>query len=444
MYLRDDDPYVEEHAMIIKEILKQRMTGIKNKSGVYITPTFPKLIYVLGENNITEDSKYYEITRLAAECTAKRMYPDYISEKVMKENYDGSVFGCMGCLAGNEIITYKLDEQLYVEAFEDVWDRLKITNTVKIQPAGGENLYIEPKNMKVWDNVKHDFVKVLRFNRNEKSDMVRIALDNSKNNSRIITCTKDHIFTTVEGINKRADELDTDTLGDEILISNYQYSKESINYPNTWEIGFTVRSIFNPHLRKISSIMFNWDEKSKLDWLAGYIESYFDKTVLLTGETETNKDNLTSTFVLPCLINNDDKGKVFALKLSALFRSVNVQASIFYSVKEDMYCVRIWFTSKLIDHIRTLEIRNNIIPSDLVQFTDENEVGKVVGCEKLDRKEYSYDLTTKSDHFEVSGVYSHNCRSFLSIYVDPETGERKWEGRLTTSKVKPTLNDVNA
>lgn len=439
MYLRDDDPYVEEHAMIIKEILKQRMTGIKNKSGVYITPTFPKLIYVLGENNITEDSKYYEITRLAAECTAKRMYPDYISEKVMKENYDGSVFGCMGCLAGNEIITYKLGDQLYVESFEDVWDRLKITNTVKIQPAGGENLYIEPKNMKVWDNVKHDFVKVLRFNRNEKSDMVRIALDNSKNNSRIITCTKDHIFTTVEGINKRADELDTDTLGDEILISNYQYSKESINYPNTWEIGFTVRSIFNPHLRKISSIMFSWNRQSKLDWLAGYIESYFD----IEG-IKTDKNKFLKTLFIPSLVADDDKGKVFALKLAALFRSVNIRAAIRYSTRNDMYYVRIWFTKELIDHIRTLEFRNNLAPSDLVQYTDENDIGAVVRCEILDEKEYSYDLTTESDHFEVSGLYSHNCRSFLSIYVDPETGERKWEGRLTTSKVKPTLNDVNA
>jgi anaerobic ribonucleoside-triphosphate reductase len=97
MYLREGDPYIKENAMIIEEILKQRIQGIKNKAGVYVTPAFPKLIYVLSENNIHEDSEYFYLTKLAAECTAKRIYPDYISEKVMKENYDGEVFGCMGC-----------------------------------------------------------------------------------------------------------------------------------------------------------------------------------------------------------------------------------------------------------------------------------------------------------------------------------------------------------
>lgn len=97
MYLRDDDPYKEEHALIIEEILKQRLAGIKNKNGVPVTPTFPKLIYVLTEENNLTGGKYDYLTHLAASCTAKRLYPDYISEKVMKENYDGEVFGCMGC-----------------------------------------------------------------------------------------------------------------------------------------------------------------------------------------------------------------------------------------------------------------------------------------------------------------------------------------------------------
>ena len=79
MWLEDDDQYVDEVAMIIEEILKQRIQGIKNDAGVYVTPAFPKLIYVLDENNINKDSKYYYLTSLAIRCTAKRMYPDYIS-----------------------------------------------------------------------------------------------------------------------------------------------------------------------------------------------------------------------------------------------------------------------------------------------------------------------------------------------------------------------------
>ena len=102
MYLGETEEYKEELAMIIEEFLKQRILGFKNEKGVYITPAFPKLLYVLEEDNIHEDSKYWYLTKLAAECTAKRMVPDYISEKVMKELKknelgDGECYPCMGC-----------------------------------------------------------------------------------------------------------------------------------------------------------------------------------------------------------------------------------------------------------------------------------------------------------------------------------------------------------
>lgn len=102
LYLGETDEYKEELAMIIEEILKQRTMGMKNEKGVYITPAFPKLLYVLEEDNIHEDSKYYYLTELAAKCTAKRMVPDYISEKIMKKlkvdkNGNGQCFPCMGC-----------------------------------------------------------------------------------------------------------------------------------------------------------------------------------------------------------------------------------------------------------------------------------------------------------------------------------------------------------
>ena len=87
----------DDLAMIIEEMLRQRILGVKNEKGVYITPAFPKLIYVLEEDNIREGSKYWEITKLAAQCTAKRMVPDYISEKIMKELKNGDCYPCMGC-----------------------------------------------------------------------------------------------------------------------------------------------------------------------------------------------------------------------------------------------------------------------------------------------------------------------------------------------------------
>ena len=87
----------DDLALIIEEMLKQRINGVKNEKGVFITPAFPKLIYCLAENNIEPDSKYYYLTKLAAQCTAKRMVPDYISEKIMKELKGGDVYPCMGC-----------------------------------------------------------------------------------------------------------------------------------------------------------------------------------------------------------------------------------------------------------------------------------------------------------------------------------------------------------
>ena len=95
--LKKDDPYIKENAMIIEEILKQRIQGIKNEKGVYVTPAFPKLIYVLDEHNCLRGGEYDYLTKLAVKCSAKRLYPDYISAKKMRENYEGNVFSSMGC-----------------------------------------------------------------------------------------------------------------------------------------------------------------------------------------------------------------------------------------------------------------------------------------------------------------------------------------------------------
>ena len=98
----------QDLAMVIRSVLSQRILGVKNEAGIYITPAFPKLIYVLDEDNITEDSPYWDITCLAAECTVKRMVPDYISAKVMRELKQGNVYTCMGCRSF--LTVYKNDE----------------------------------------------------------------------------------------------------------------------------------------------------------------------------------------------------------------------------------------------------------------------------------------------------------------------------------------------
>lgn len=113
LYLGETEEYKEELALIIEEVLKQRIQGMKNEKGVWITPAFPKLLYVLEEDNISEGSKYWYLTKLAAECTAKRMVPDYISEKIMKQlkidkNGNGNCYPCMGC---RSFLTPYVDEK---------------------------------------------------------------------------------------------------------------------------------------------------------------------------------------------------------------------------------------------------------------------------------------------------------------------------------------------
>ena len=113
MYLGETAEYKEELAMLIEEVLRQRIQGMKNEAGVYVTPAFPKLLYVLEEDNIRKGSKYWYLTELAAECTAKRLVPDYISEKMMKQlkidkNGNGQCYPCMGC---RSFLTPYIDEK---------------------------------------------------------------------------------------------------------------------------------------------------------------------------------------------------------------------------------------------------------------------------------------------------------------------------------------------
>ena len=97
MYLGETEEYKDELALLIEEFLKQRIVGMKNEQGVYVTQAFPKLLYVLEEDNIRESSRYWYLTELAAECTAKRLVPDYISEKIMRREKEGNTYPCMGC-----------------------------------------------------------------------------------------------------------------------------------------------------------------------------------------------------------------------------------------------------------------------------------------------------------------------------------------------------------
>ena len=128
----------DDLATIIEEVLHQRIKGVKNEKGVYITPAFPKLIYVLEENNITEGSKYWYLTKLAAECTARRMVPDYISEKVMKKLKQGNCYTCMGC---RSFLTVYTDPDTQKHKFYGRFNQGVVTlNLVDVACSSGKDM----------------------------------------------------------------------------------------------------------------------------------------------------------------------------------------------------------------------------------------------------------------------------------------------------------------
>ena len=138
MYLDEvEESLRNDLAMIIEEVLKQRLLGIKNEKGVYVTPAFPKLIYVLEEDNISEDSPYWYLTELAARCTAKRMVPDYISEKVMKELKEGNCYPCMGC---RSFLTVYKDENNKPKFYGRFHQGVVTLNLVDIACSSGKDM----------------------------------------------------------------------------------------------------------------------------------------------------------------------------------------------------------------------------------------------------------------------------------------------------------------
>lgn len=236
MHIDDNDPYVEYTAMIVEEIIRQRIQGIKNEVGVYITPAFPKLVYVLDENNI-RGGKYSYITKLAAQCTAKRLYPDYISAKKMREIYEGNVFSPMGCVEGKSLISYKIDEKEKINvSFTELWDKMSKKYNIKEQTKGvKDHLYIETPDLKIFDNI-HGWVKCPLIIRNTSTNWCTVTLKNGKR----VRCTHDHPFEVVGKGMTHAIDLNP---GDPMITSSTDVNIKSCVLTEVESITFEQKTI---------------------------------------------------------------------------------------------------------------------------------------------------------------------------------------------------------
>ena len=203
MHIEDGDEYEKETAMIVEEILKQRIEGIKNEAGVYVTPAFPKLIYVLDENNVHSNSKYYYLTELAAKCTAKRMYPDYISAKKMKELYEGNVFSPMGCVKEDETVKVFKDKESYSLNFKRLWEKMSNEYPVVDQETlsitkDKDNDYsyidLQGQGYKIFDSRNNKYADIKKLIRNRNNN-VWYEIKFTKEKSLIVT--EEHPFTVI-------------------------------------------------------------------------------------------------------------------------------------------------------------------------------------------------------------------------------------------------------
>ena len=425
MYINEleDGQTKDDLVLIIKEVLRQRYEGVKNEKGVYITPAFPKLIYVLDEDNVYPGTKYYEITKMAAKCTARRMVPDYISAKVMKEIKDGSVYTCMGCVTGADTIIWKdeKDDELRLTSFRNFYDYCSKNFEEKDQEEGSPHKYIDLSGISIYDQ-KKGMVTCKRVIKNKSSNWLEIGLT-----GRVIRCTPDHPFYTENRGRVYAKDLmgmdripfDIDPMKDE----KYDVPKETAT--RIGELWFSLKDEDIKELSKLSKGIHNfisWNKESKLHFLSGVINTYgtyergaFILIIPNMGTELINRENLQMLLEIALSCGIDAKADYYSDSRSGLPEYYNnfVLSGLFLN-KDD---AKVAFGS---DDIQ-------------MPLTKRQTSSTVLYVKEYLFDDYSYDVTTESDFFTVSGIYSHNCRSFLTVedHIRDENGNRKFYGRLT-------------
>lgn len=502
----------DDLACIIHEVLVQRIRGVKNEAGVWITPAFPKLIYVLDEDNAYPGSKYFDLTELAAKCTAKRMVPDYISAKKMREYKNGDVYPCMGCVDGQEVITYRLDGKTYMESFERAWNRLSRIFDIHDQTTGSYNKYIDCTGVEIYDT-KSGFIPCYRFIRNVQSKWIQVTLQNG----RTIRVTDDHPFETENrGVVLARDLQATDQICVNAAEKIMPVLNEIHIHPDfAWMLGVLLcdgcydRHIFisianhseddiEKKFSDCSSKFFELDTKIvkrdrgpkgiyedvyvvpdgtyRLQAAISYLNGLFGgkqkitrhipesimewtheaKVSFLAGMIDA--DGYVNQTFATNIVQIGSTNKELALGQLYLAQNLGMQAHIYenhYKANyHDAIRYRVEFipSQELADALVCKKKKDHCVSLGRKYKGSMTEVSYVSKLELLDYDAYSYDVTTASEHFEVSGIYSHNCRSFLTAddgsfgnvsgALNYMPGQHKYYGRFNQGVVTINLVDV--
>jgi ribonucleoside-triphosphate reductase len=455
-----------EGRMVTKALLEVSINGIGR---LHKTSIFPCGIFqcMKGVNRKPGDPNY-DLFRLALKSTAQRLYPNYANvDWSGNEGYDRNdpktFFSTMGCVEGNEIITYKFKNNLYVESFKRMWYRLSDYFDIKQQVNGNnENLYLEVDDIKIYDTEK-GFVSVKKVIRNTSSEWLNVKMSHG----RSLICTIDHPFHTNRG-RVRADELKKN---DVININPSQYYEENLVFDEhkAWLLGFILcDGCYDGHLsssialdteddievayiermkecfdsnievierhrgskgnykdlcsvgnvtgiidylstkyegltkarRHIPNEVFSWNYNAKLSFLAGMIDAdgYINPTTHNGSVVQIGSTN-----------------KELALQQMALAQSLGMPCAVYqnhYSKKNPnaiRYRIEFAPSDDLLTFIVSHKKLDNYVENETNYCFFKSEVNSVTTISNM--SEYSYDVETESDHFEVSGIYSHNCRT---------------------------------
>lgn len=404
MYLNeagDDEQLRHDLAMVIEEVIRQRYRGIKNEKGVWISPAFPKLLMVLEEDNVHENSKYFYLTQMAAKCSAKRLVPDYISEKKMKEYKiakgqlpgEGDVFPCMGAAVGYETVSISVDGTVYDDieikhAFKLIRDRIRYTSTYDVA---------QDKKLIPYRNVCGVYKLI-----HKPTGLYYIGA--STNIGRRLA---EHRYSFMH----------KGTLGDRYLVNDYC----------------------------VDNLEFELLEKCNIDDMyvteSKYVNFKQKDPMCVNQKDPINNGNFTSENHLDAL-----QGKAYStyvngwtgtwVKAIPDFMNILIKShgewvpirNIMYNNKQcplELVSVRyvkggseraVRITS---DHpLETQRGRvqaKDLVVGDLLIDADNGELYAITRLVWSEPGTETFDFTTDNDMFDLSGIVSHNCRSFLSV-----------------------------
>lgn len=425
-----------------------------------------------------------------------KSFTDDLAWKVQRQ----LVNSCMGCVDGKELVTYKIKDNLYVESFERMWKRLSDSFEIKHQFSNDNpNLYMDLTDVIIYDTEK-GFVNTNRIIRNISSKW----LDIDFSNGRRLLCTSDHPLTLKNGKTVHASELklgdkiliNSNQYNEETVMFNsdkawllgfmlcdgcYQNNhvfasiaatggdeiENKFHKTFTKYFGLDVKTILqergkkgvykdlcaisdnnggiqyamnyftskfggiNKINRQIPNEVFSWNYEAKLSFLAGMIDA----------DGYINSHQNEKVF---CTVQIGSTNKELALGQMALAQSLGMPAKIYhnhYAKKNPeliRYRVEFYPNDELINYIVCKKKNDNYIESSVSSYNTESQI---IQINPIHKEMYSYDVTTDSEHFEISGIYSHNCRSFLSPWKD-ENGNYKFYARFNQGVVTINLVDV--